>query len=373
MEFFMSTSDAQNAIRLMSVTARMNVISYEGQVLIKVKEDEVVFISNNGKSGVRCTYPAKVISQGECSVVFSKIKSFIMTFSPWDGEVGSKEFRFRTSSNKLLIDIESTYEHSSSKNNLSLNLMKVSSFMDQFEMDEPNLILNSSIVSSAISKTLYAIDNKSGIDFASGLRMLFTDEYIIFTATNGKVVSEYSVPNDSSLKEGEYFLSYDFLAGIKRIIVENTQLFFKILKNKINLTFNNVCFWANSLSYRDYPNYYTVFDNYNRTFEIRRDIILNALASVSDILDPEDFNRVMLEVSNNVLLLKTDSSLFEYPELDIAEDVSTDVDGKDLIKILQSMSDDYIKFKGTDEHSGLIVESLGHEKQRAYIVNLTKR
>lgn len=373
MEFCMSTSDAQNAIKLLSVTARMNVISYEGQVLIKAKEDEVIFISNNGKSGIRCTYPAKVTTQGECSVVFSKIKSFIMTFSPWDGEIGSKEFHFEVSTNKLLIDIETFYEDSSSKSNLSLNLMKISSFMDQFEMGDPNLILNSSIISSAINKTLYAVDSKSGVDYASGLRMLFTEDQIIFTSTNGKMVSEYSVSNDSTLKEGEYFLSYEFLVGIKRIITDNTQLFFKISKNKINLTFNNICFWANSLSYRDYPNYYTIFENFNKTFEARKDVLLSGLTSVTDVLDPEDFNRVTIEIKDNKFVLKTDSSLFECPGFENIEDITVDVDGMDLIKILQSVSDDYVKFKGTDASNGVTVESMGHEKQRAYIVNLIKR
>lgn len=373
MEFFIRTSDIQRVIKLLSVTAKMNVTSFEGQVLIQATGDHVVFTSRNSSSGLTCKVPAKVVTPGQSNVLYSRMKSFIMTFGPWDGESGAKEFHFTVKHPKLSINVEIFNENdSSSKSNLNLEQIKASSFLSPVELETPNLILNSSIMKTAIDKAIYAIDPNSSEKFTKGIRMLLRDNAITYTATNGLVVSDYKVSNESGLEEGEYFLPYEFIMGLRRILVDDTQLFFGITKQKIKISFDDVLFWSNGLSYDKWPATDSVWENYDKTVELKREILLAGISSCIDILDKDDYNRVTVEMKEKKLCLRTDNSLFEYPDVDDAEtEFVVDVSGRDLINSLNSLSDDTLKLKCLDSKNGLILESDGFDEQKAFITNLT--
>lgn len=374
MEFFISTSALQRAIKLLSVTAKMNVTSFEGQILIETGDEKVTFTSRNSNSGLSCQVPAKIVEAGSSNVLYSKIKSFIMTFAPWDGELGAKQFHFKVEHPKMKIDVEIFHgEGRSSKSNLSLEQIKASSFLSPVKAGEPNLILNSSIIRSAIDKALYAVDPNSTEKFTKGIRMFIKDGMIIFTATNGRVVSDYRVPSaEIGAAEGEYFLSHEFILGLRRILIDDTQLFFDIDKKKIKISFDDVLFWSNGLSYDRWPSAIEgVWSNYDKTIALNREILLSGMSSFVDILDPDDFDRVTLEKSKEKLFLRTDNSLFEYPEVDDQVEFVVDISGKDLINSLNALSEDMIKLKCLDSKNGVILESDGFDDQKAFITNLT--
>jgi len=374
MDFFIAIGDIQRAIKLLSVTAKTNTTSFEGQILIQTKQSSVMFSSTNGNSGLSCEFPAKVTAQGQTSVLYSKMKSFIMTFSPWNQESGVKEFHFIINHPKLKISVEIFNSNTnSSRSSLNIEQIKASANLPIITIGEPNLILNSSIIKSAIDKSLYAIDSHGTEDFMKGMRMQLSKGNITFTATNGKVVSDYVVSNEAGLIEGEYFLSYDFMTGLRRILVDDTQLFFEISKQKIKISFDSVLFWANNLSYKRWPETEKVWALYDKTVEISREILLAGLSSFMDVFDPDDYNRVTVEMKEHKLFVSTDNSLFEYP--DLSEDLSfvVDMDGKDLINSLHSLSEDDITVKCLNERSGIILESIGFDKQKAFITNLSRR
>jgi len=372
MEFFISTSDIQRAIKLLNVTAKMNVTSFEGQIFIKTGEDNVTFTSRNNNSGLSCVVLAKIITPGIFNVLYSRMKSFIMTFNPWDGEFGAKQFHFKVNHPKLKVNVEIFYENgNSSKSNLNLDYIKESAFLTPETIEKPNLILNSSIMKSAIDKALYAIDPQGVEKFTKGLRMVLKDGIISFTATNGVVVSDYRVANESELEEGEYFLPYEFLMGLRRILMDDLQLFFDISKQKIKISFDNVLFWSNSLSYDRWPATDSVWGNFDKIVELKREILLSGMSSFIDLLDSDDFNRVTVGMKEKQLFLETDSSFFEYPTLDENLEFLIDISGKDLINSLNAISDDDIKFKCLDSKNGVILESSGFDNQKAFITNLT--
>jgi len=374
MEFFIKTDAVQRAVKLLSVTAKVNTLSFEGQILIKTLDDKVLFLSNNGKSGISCEIPAKIITSGETTVTYSKMKSFIMTFSPWDGETGSKDFQFVTKSPRLHINVitslESGLETSSS---LKLDQIKSSAFVSQVKLTEPNLIINSSLLKSAIDKAIYAIDPSSGIDYVKGLRMLVEGETIRFTSTNARVLSDYAVSGNNKLKDGDYFLSYEFLMGLRRVLIDDTQLFFEITNKKTILSIDDVIFWSTTLSYKDYPEYMGIFSNFDKTVEVDRETLLNGITSFADVLNSEDYNRVTISLKDNTLSLIADDALFEYPGILSNDEFSLDVDGVDLKNTLFSLGDDTLKLKCIDANHGIILESSGFEDHKAYVVNLKVR
>lgn len=375
MDFFIKTDVAQRAVKLLGVTAKMNTQSFEGQVLIKTLDSKVIFLSNNGTAGISCEVPADITTAGESTVTYSKMKSFIMTFLPWEGEVGARGFNFSTKDTKLNISTTTTQTGGTKTNSsLKLDQIKSSAFISVVTLNKPNLIINSSILKSAIDKSIYAIDSNSSVDYIKGLRMLVENDTIVFTSTNGKVLSDYTVVSkDSGLESGEYFLSYHFLMGLRRILVDDTQLFFEISSKKTILAVDAIIFWSSALSYKEYPNYSGIFKKFDKSIEVNRDILLNGLSSFVDVLNPDDYNRVTINFKNNLLSLKTENSLFEYPEIVEDAEFNFEVDGRDLLNTLYALSDDTIKLKCLDENHGVIFESAGYEDHKSYIVNLRKR
>lgn len=374
MEFALKADYVQQAIKLLGVTAKQNTVDFEGQILIKALDNEVLFLSNNGNSGISCKFPATITKQGHTSVIFSKIKTFLMTFSPWDGECGVKEFMFKSVDAQLHIDAEIHAQNGQpTKGNLKLATQKPSAFISEVFPQSPNLILNSSVMKSAIEKSLYAIDSSSLQDFVKGLRVFVKNGEIKFTSTNGSVVSDYTINNEGTLQDGEYFLSHEFLAGIRRLAMDDLQWFFELSDAKNILSFDNIIYWSKSTMYKEYPHYQEVFKVFDKSLVIDRDTVLSGLSSMEDVWNTDDHNRLTLELKDNKFIMQTDSSVFECPDMESSSAFSVDVDGKDLLNTFRSMSDAFITLKLSEETRGVIAESKGFEDHKAYLVCLTRR
>lgn len=374
MEFDLKVRDAQYAVKLLGITAKLNSADFDGQILIKVHDDKVLFISNNGSSGISCEVPAIVTTPGQASLLFSQIKTFFMTFSPWDGDYGVKKFAFKTKDNKLTVYAKIHNESGRITNSrLKLDTQTPSAFLTEVILQEPNLILNSSIIKTAIEKSFYAIDKNSVQDYVRGLRVLVDDSAVKFTATNGAVVSDFTIKGEGPLKDGEYFLSFEFLSGLRRLLTDDTQLFFELQRTKNMLTFDNVVYWSKSAMYREYPEYSRVFELADKSLVLDKNTLLNGVSSIEDVWDSDDHNRLTIELKNNELTLTTDKALFEYGEFEGLPDFVIDVDGKDFLNILRTIADDEVRLKCGDERQGMTVESVGWDDHRTYLVSLVRR
>lgn len=380
MEFFVKTAEVQRAVKLLSVAAKVNTLSFEGRVLIRAEDDSVKFLANNGKTGVSYVVPAKVIASGETSVVYSKVKSFLMTFQPWDGETGAEEFHFTMENGKM--DIKTNVKHLNgqvAKSDLKADTIRSDNIPRIDAVEEPNMILNSSIIKTAIDKVLYAVDPKNTqASYAQCICMIFTESHVSFVATDGRVLCEYKVNNECDLKEGAYLLSHEFIMGLRRIIVDDVQLFWQIDKRIAKVDFDNIIFqgYIQSINLKsEYPDYSKQFTLFNSSVEIEREMIVSGLSSFVDVLDSEDFNRVSFQIKDKKLSIKTDVSNFEVEDTNLPEDTSiiVDVDGKDMLNTLYSMSDEDVAIKFMDETKGLVFDSIGFEKQKAYVTNLMRR
>jgi DNA polymerase III sliding clamp (beta) subunit (PCNA family) len=297
-----------------------------------------------------------------------------MTFSPWDGELGVKEFSFYMDGSKLGIGATIYNQNgNTNKAKLVLETQKPSAFISEVFPQEPNLILNSNVIKSAIEKSLYAIDTSSLQDFVRGLRIFVEDGVLKFTSTNGSVISDYTITNEGTLKDGEYFLSHDFISGLRRLAVDDSQWFFELSRTKNILSFENIIYWAKSSMYKEYPRYQEVFKHFNKTIELDRYTILSGLSSMEDAWNSDDHNRLTLELKDSRFFLQTDTALFECPDMVETDDFSVDVDGKDLLNTFRAMSDAYITLKLSEETRGIIAESKGFEDHQAYLVCLTRR
>jgi len=380
MEFFVKTQDIQRAIKLLSVVVRINTASFEGRVLMSAEGDKVKFLINNGKTGMVHTIPAKVVDDGEISVVYSKIRVFIMTFLPWDGTIGAEEFHFVSDDSKLNINTSSLHMNDIvAKSELKVDLIETESIPRINSVESPNMILNSSIIKTAVDKVLYAVATKNSfIPYTMCICMIFSNEFIKFVATNGRVLCEYKVQNDCNIKDGAYLLTHEFITGLRRIITDDVQLFWDVSDNVAKIDFDNILFqgYIQKIDLKDeYPDYERQFSLFETVVSIDRDVLLSGLQSFVDILNSDDFYRVSLLIENNKLMLKTDTSCFELEDSSFPEDlqVAIDISGKDMLSTLQSISDRSVELKFIDKSNGLIFESVGYDLQKAYVVNLVRR
>lgn len=380
MEFLVKTQDMQRAIKLLSVVAKVNTASFEGRVLISTETDKVKFLVNNGKTGMVHTIPAKVIDEGEVSVVYGKIRVFIMTFLPWDGTVGAEEFVFKSDGTKLSINASSLHLNGAvAKSELKVDLIETESIPRISSIESPNMILNSSIIKTAVDKVLYAVSTKDSIvAYTMCICMIFSDEFIKFVATNGRVLCEYKVKNDCSIKGGAYLLTHEFITGLRRIITDDVQLFWHVSANVAKIDFDNTLFqgYIQQIDLKDqYPDYEQKFSLFETVISVDRDVLLSGLQSFVDILNGDDFHRVSFIIENNKLILNTDVSHFELFDESFPADLqmAIDVSGKDMLNTLHSISDSNIKLKFIDKDNGLVFESAGYDLQQAYVVNLVRR
>lgn len=379
MEFFIKTVDMQRAVKILSVVAKQNTTSFEGKVLIKTEEDSIKFLSNNGKTGISYVVPAKIVSTGETSVIYSKIKGFLMTFLPWDGEMGAEEFHFIKDKEKLVIKVSSKHTNgNTAKSNLKVDTLQSNDIPTIPDIDAANMILNSSIIKTAIDKVMYAVSPSNQTFFATCICMSFTPDFVRFTATDGRVLCEYKVKNECALKTGAYLLTHEFIMGLRRILVDDTQLFWEINEKTARVEFDNTLFqgYVKGVDINnDYPDYEAQFNLFENSVEIEKDLLLNGLSSFVDVLDGEDSNRVSFEIKNQTLILRTDFSKFEYENKLLPEDLDivVDINGKDMLNTLYSISDEEVAIKFINSTSGLVVDSLGFDEQKAFVINIARR
>lgn len=380
MEFLVKTHDMQRAIKLLSVVAKVNTASYEGRVLISTENGKVKLLVNNGKTGMVHTIPAKVIDEGEVSVVYSKIRVFIMTFLPWDGTLGAEEFHFTSDDSKLNINTSSLHMNGMvAKSELKVDLIETESIPRIGPVETPNMILNSSIIKTAVDKVLYAVATKNSlIPYTMCICMIFSDEFIKFVATNGRVLCEYKVKNDCNIKEGAYLLTHEFITGLRRIITDDVQLFWDVADSTARIDFDNTLFqgYIQKIDLKEqYPDYERQFSLFETTVPVDRDVLLSGLQSFVDALNSDDFDRVSLLIEDNKLILKTDTSYFELEDPSFPKDLklAIDISGKDMLSTLHSISDSNVKLKFIDKDNGLVFESVGYDLQQAYVVNLVRR
>jgi DNA polymerase III sliding clamp (beta) subunit (PCNA family) len=378
MKFYIDTAELQYVIKLFSVTAKINTVDVPGRVLIEAEKDGIVkFFSNNGSTAA--LYMAdeiKVDAPGKSVVLYSKIRSFITTFKPWDGESGVKEFCFNLKGNGLYITVVNTQTDGKIiKGKIKADCFTPESIQKPKPFGDVTFILNSVILKEAINKVVYAIDaqdfNKHALQ---GMSIQFDEAGICFAGTNGKVLSEYKVKNVSDLKSGSFILKYDFVMGLRRILTEETQLFFEINDKRVNVKFDNVVYSGSPLVGYTYPEYKSVLDAFKESVTVSKEVLMGNILPFMDILNPDDYNRLTFSIKNKQLTFENDYGKFtSEQEIDSSIDFIIDVNGVLMKETIEHIKDDEILLKFSDESGCLIFDSGNFEDQKSLITHIRRR
>lgn len=378
MDFRIEAGDLQKAIKLLSVTAKMNTLDMTGMVLISATEDGTVeFLSNNGATALLYhSDKVEVQTPGAAVIEYGKIRSFVTSFHVWNGSSGVKDFEFSIDDRSLNVSVVNTHENNKvSEGELNLRTYDVYSVRGPDLMTKPNFTLNSHIFRTATNKVLYAITpSASGSSFIDGMNISFDDVGIYFVGTNSRILSEYKVKNISDLKEGSFLLRYDFVMGLRRALSEETTIAFEINEREVKACFNNVCFWGKTIIGHEFPEYKPILENYENKIVVDKEVLVSSLLPFGDVLDPDDNFRLTFEINKGEMVFYNDSARFVYSDpVDFDGSFVIDINGQFLIQTIDTIKDDSILIKFTDENSVLIFDSNNYEDQKALITPIRRR
>jgi DNA polymerase III sliding clamp (beta) subunit (PCNA family) len=377
MDFSIETGDLQKAIKLLSVTAKINALDPTGMVLITAEEDGIItFLSNNNSTALSFTSnKTEVRVPGAAVIEYGKIKSFVSSFHAWNDKYGVKDFHFDLTDNFLNIIVMNTHENGKiSKGNLKLKIYDVNKVREPEKFGKPNFILNSNIFRTATSKILYAINPSHSNAFLQGMNVVFTKDEIRFVGTDGQRLSEYKVKNISDLKEGIFLLKYDFIMGLRRIVDSDTQLAFEFADRAVKTAFDNIVFWGTTIIGNEFPEYKHILASFDNSIVLDKEVLMSSLLPFIDILNPDDNYRLTFSLSKSKMILSCDVAEFTYDgEIDYPGDFVIDVNGQYIIQTIEVIKDDRIMIRFSDDDGVLIFDSGNFEDQNALVTPIRRR
>lgn len=377
MEFSIDVATLQRAIKVLAVSVRINAADSSGRILIETTESGVSFMANNGVVAMAFNATAEVHHAGVVSVAYSKIKSFISSYKPWDGSSGAKVFLFSTDGNKTKITVDNVYNDGKVANGeLLLATANTALFSKAAEFGVPSFTLNSTIFRAATNKVLYAINPQTDYSQPAlqGMEVQFEEDSIFFVGSDGVVLSEYRVKNVSNYIGENVTLQYEFIMGLRRLLSDDIPLLWEIKGNKINVKFEDIIFSGRRIIGHEFPEYKSAFDAYTDHLNLSKEFLIGSLYPFSDVLDPEDNFRLTLEIKDKILKIFNTQAKVEV-EQDIVGglDFSIDLNGKHLIQTIEAIKDDYILFKFSDDEGFAIFDSSTFNDQKALISPIKKR
>lgn len=378
MDFSIEAGDLQKAIKLLSVTAKMNAPDSTGKVLITASEDGFVeFLSNNGATALLYhSDKVKIEEPGQVVIEYGKIRSFVASFHVWNDRSGIKDFNFFVEDGLLYISVVNTHENKKeSKGELKLRTYDIYTVQAPNLMKEPLFSLNSNIFRTATNKVLYAITpGQSGTSFIDGMNISFDEEGIYFVGTNSRTLSEYKIKNISELKEGNFLLRYDFIMGLRRALSEEVNIDFEITEREAKACFDDVYFWGKTIIGHEFPEYKPILKSFENVITLDKDVLMDSIRPFADILDLEDNCRLSFSIDNGEMVFFNDAAQFTYSDpIDFKGKFVIDVNGQFLIQTIDTIQDDRILIKFTDDNSVLIFDSCNYEDQKALITPIRRR
>ncbi len=377
MDFSIETGDLQKAIKLLSVTAKINALDSTGMILITAAEDGIItFLSNNNSTALSFTSDrAEVRVPGAAVIEYGKIKSFVSSFHSWNDQDGVKDFHFELSNHFLNVSIVNTHENGKiSKGNLKLKVYDVHMVREPKKFGKPNFMLNSNIFKTATNKVLYAINPSDTRAFLQGMNVVFAKDEICFVGTDGQRLSEYKVKNISDLDEGMFLLRYDFIMGLRRVIDAENQLAFEFDDRSVKVAFDGVIFWGRTIIGHEFPDYKTILGSFEDSIVLDKEVLMSSLLPFADVLNPDDNYRLTFALSKGEMILSCDVAEFTYDgKVDFPGEFIIDVNGQYMIQTIEVIKDDKIMIRFSDDDGVLIFDSGNFKDQSALITPIRRR
>jgi DNA polymerase III sliding clamp (beta) subunit (PCNA family) len=377
MKFEIETRALQRAIKVLGIVVHANAPDATGRILIELQEDEATLTGNNGSTDVVLTVPVTdVEGEGAVAIAYGEIKSFVSSFRPFDGTHGVKGLKFITDERNVRIIAQNVLsDGKKARSVLKASSFNPASFQKPRTFEDVTFIMNSTVFRSALDRVLYSVnpDLSLSIPAIQGMHISFDEDSICFVGSDARVLSEYQIPNNSDNKDGSVTLKYDFIMGLRRLLIDDIQLFWEIKSDRIFVKFEDVVFSGGYIIGHEYPDYKSSFDNYTDHVNFSREFLRQAISPILDVLDPDDNYRITFEIKDKIVrIYSAQGEMSAEQNIQGGLDYSIDLNGVLFAQTIEAIKDDNIVFKFSDEDGLIIFESSTRNDHKALILPLSK-
>lgn len=382
MDFKIETMEMQYVSKMLGLVAAQGTTEPSGRVLIETTDDgKVVFIANNYEKEIAVTYTTdKVLinTAGSMSIPYKNIKSFVASFVPWveDDGVGhgTKEFRLFKKDSSIFITASSKYQNGKrSTGKLKLNSFDPFDMFKPISFSAPTFVLNGGIFRTAVDKVSYSIDPNETREFIQGMNIDFQSEDICFVGCNGLLLSTYKIKNISKLNEVNHVLKPAFVNCVRRIITDESQIFFDIDDDRVIAKFDDVEVHGRTVVGSQYPDYASAFKTVTNSISVDKEILWNNILPIKDSLDSDDNNRLTMEIKDGNMRVYNDFADFDCGDVSYEGEFVADVNGEFVLQTLKSIKDDKITIEFSNEDGCIVFDSANFNDQAALVTPVRRR
>lgn len=374
MEFSIEVGELQHILKVLGVVASSDSL---GQILIETKENGVDFVANNGSIAVEYFSDKCVVKkEGAVSIMYDKLRFFVTPFDPHNGTFGAKDVTFKITEKAANISIDNIYEDgTTSKGKLRLDKLSVYAIQRPKPFNQATFILSSGIMKTAIEKVLYAVNPQEVRSFIQGICVEFDKDNIYFVGTDGLVLSQYTMDNNSTLDKGRYTIKYDIMSSLLRLLQDDyEQLFVEIENDRIKIKFGSVCVEGRVIVGHDYPDYKALLEKFQNSIVLDKDMLLKILTPFHELSDKDDYYRLTFSVKDNKMEVYNDNLHFDYNEnIEFDDAFIIDINARLLQKTISAIKDNKLFMKFSDDAGLLIFDSSHHENQKSLITPVKRR
>lgn len=376
MEFIVDLFAFQKALKLFGSVAKASSEETDGQIFMEVRgSGELILLCNSKGMSITHVIPnCNVNVVGVVSVLYGKLSSFLSAFFYLSEGVGVKDVKVKALKNELSLTVVGLAPSGkSTSHKLKLKLFPPQKISLPSPFTDTTFELNCATLKLALSKVLYAVNPASVRSFLQGINLIFTEDNLYFAGTDGQKLSEYKTPNTSKFLKGNHIVSFTFFNTLKRIIGSDHPVYFSIVEGKIKAKFLNTVLHGTLILGEEYPDYQRAFNNFTDSIVVDKNVFLSCLSPILPTLDPEDHNRLTLQISNKKLTLSNDYAEAEYSdELVFDKDFVIDLNGNYLLNTINSIMDDLITIQFSNDTSALIFDATQFNNQKSLITPIRR-
>lgn len=343
MEFSIETQEMQRIANYLGNTAKPNATDTSSNVLIEATSEGVTFVAINPTTSVTIkSNTATVAEEGTVAVLYSKLKSFVSVFTPWNESFGLKQFDFKSNNNNLTIKVKNINVGGQTSNGkVKLELFPAYTIPKPQDFGSATFVMPSDTLKAAINRVIYAINPNEARKHLRGMYMSFDENNITFVGTDGLKLSEYLIPNISGKTSGGYLINQDFLQGLRRLLPAEEQVFFEIKSGTIKTKFSNIVYNGRLIVGLEFPKYESFLEDFVSTIAVDKDILQNSLRPFMGGLNTNDNSRISVNLDEGSLTYSSDfGSFLCVDDLPSEPKHRVDVNGVFLSQTLDALNDD---------------------------------
>lgn len=380
MEFKIPVAEMQSIIQKAANVAKINEDDLTGMVLVDVVDSVKFYCTNSSITTVIVSNECEIIDKGRVLIRFKDIKEYLLKFTPLADNYGTKYFHFISNEDQNLIKTKTQFPSSK----FSYRRLKFRSFNNvyniknhkiptPFDLNETQLIINSSVLKNGISKVLYCINPSEIREALTGLNITAVDDRVVFTGTDGVKLTEFITNIDAKMEQFGNIFTFGFSSALYNLLDDDSQVFIKFKNNKVYIIFNDIYVEGTLIIGEEYPNYKSMIQLDDFLTIPRVDFVDSVYSSMA-VLDEEDNSRLTINMHDNQLVL-TNDRLEAVHEFDNSFEFGLDVDvnGAYLASLLRDFGGENLRIYYKEGNNYIVFKSDSNMNHTALLTVVQRR